>query len=112
MNSLSLFRTLLFKKKGLPQPANMATIFANWAGLQINLSNWLRNRQWLTNEVLLCANQGKKYRKIAISDNACLAHAPTSFLFQTNKTRILIFNITFPFTVKYMAEYHRCFLLH
>ena len=55
---------------------------------------------------------GKNYRKIAISDNVSWAHAPTSFLFQANKTSILIFKITFPFSVKYMTEYHRCFRLH
>ena len=104
--------TLLFKKKDLLQPVSLATIFANCNVIQINLSNWLRSRQWLTNRVLLCANPGKNYRKIAISDNASWAHAPTSFLIQTNKTSILIFKITFPFTVKYMTEYHRCFRLH
>lgn len=76
------------------------------------LSNWLRSRQWLTNRVLLCPNPGKNYRKIAILDKASWAHAPTSFLIQTNKTSILIFKITFPFTVKCMTEYHRCFRLH
>ena len=102
---------LLFKNKDLLQPVNLATIFANCTGIQINLSNWLRSRQWLTNRVLLCANPGKNYRKITIS-NASWAHAPTSFLIQTNKTSILIFKITFPFTVKYMTEYHPCFRSH
>ena len=99
-------------KEDLLQPVKLATIFANCTGIQINLSNWLRSRQWLTNRVLLCANPGKNYRKIVISDNASWAHAPTSFLIQTDKTSILIFKITFPFTVKYMTEYHRCFRLH